>query len=144
MAQLTEVERPPLDAAGLAPPLISPGGLWREIRVVAETGSTNADLLAAARAGAAEGLVLAAEAQTAGRGRLGRSWVSPPRAALTFSVLLRRPRSRRPLVAGCRCSPASPWRRRCAPRRPSGRPEMAERRAGGGPEARRDPGRGTR
>ena len=54
-----------------------------------ETGSTNADLLAEARAGAAEGLVLVAETQTAGRGRLGRSWSSPPRAALAFSVLLR-------------------------------------------------------
>ncbi|HEV3291948.1 MAG TPA: biotin--[acetyl-CoA-carboxylase] ligase, partial [Streptosporangiaceae bacterium] len=63
--------------------------MWREIRVVAETGSTNADLLAEARAGASEGLVLAAEAQTAGRGRLGRRWLSPPGAALTFSVLLR-------------------------------------------------------
>ncbi len=64
-------------------------GLWREIRVAAETGSTNADLLAEARAGAAEGLVLAAEAQTAGRGRLGRPWLCPPGAGLTFSVLLR-------------------------------------------------------
>ena len=90
--------RPALDAAWLAAELhtgdtagVPPAaaGLWREIRVVAQTGSTNADLLAAARAGAAEGLVLAAEAQSAGRGRLGRSWLSPPGAALTFSVLLR-------------------------------------------------------
>jgi BirA family biotin operon repressor/biotin-[acetyl-CoA-carboxylase] ligase len=57
--------------------------------VLASTGSTNADLLARAAAGAPEGLVLAAEEQTAGRGRLGRSWVSPPRAALTFSLLVR-------------------------------------------------------
>ena len=57
--------------------------------MVAETGSTNADLLAEARSGAREGLVLVAEAQTAGRGRMGRRWVSPPRRALTFSVLLR-------------------------------------------------------
>ena len=81
--------RPPLDAAALAARLVRPGGLWRDIRVVSETGSTNADLLAEARAGAAEGLVLVAETQTAGRGRLGRSWSSPPRAALAFSVLLR-------------------------------------------------------
>lgn len=65
------------------------GGLWREIRVVAETGSTNADLVAAARSGEPEGLVLVAEAQRAGRGRLGRRWESPPGAGLTFSVLLR-------------------------------------------------------
>jgi BirA family transcriptional regulator, biotin operon repressor / biotin---[acetyl-CoA-carboxylase] ligase len=81
--------RPPLDPAALNARLVRPGGLWREIRVIQETGSTNADLLKEARAGAAEGLVLVAETQTAGRGRLDRSWSSPPRAALTASVLLR-------------------------------------------------------
>ena len=70
--------RPPLDAAALSARLVRPGGRWREIRVTGETGSTNADLLQAARAGAAEGLVLVAETQTAGRGRLGRTWVSLP------------------------------------------------------------------
>ena len=83
------LRRPPLDAAALTARLVRPGGLWREIRVTGETGSTNADLLHEARAGAAEGLVLVAETQTAGRGRLGRSWSSPPRAALACSVLLR-------------------------------------------------------
>jgi BirA family transcriptional regulator, biotin operon repressor / biotin---[acetyl-CoA-carboxylase] ligase len=67
--------------------------------VVPETGSTNADLLEAARKGAAEGLVLVAEAQTAGRGRLGRVWSTPPRAALIFSVLLR-PAEVRPAQRG--------------------------------------------
>lgn len=47
------------------------------IRTVAETGSTNADVMALARAGAAEGLWLRAERQTAGRGRQGRAWSSP-------------------------------------------------------------------
>jgi BirA family transcriptional regulator, biotin operon repressor / biotin---[acetyl-CoA-carboxylase] ligase len=78
-----------LDAARLNGALAPRPGLWREVRVVEETGSTNADLLAEARAGAGEGLVLVAEAQTAGRGRMGRRWISPPRRALTFSVLLR-------------------------------------------------------
>jgi len=83
-----------------------PGGLWRSVEVTAVTGSTNADLLARAAAGEPEGLVLAAEQQSAGRGRLGRAWVAPPRAALTFSVLLRPaavPRARLgwlPLLAG--------------------------------------------
>jgi BirA family transcriptional regulator, biotin operon repressor / biotin---[acetyl-CoA-carboxylase] ligase len=100
------VSRPGLDAGALREAVLAPGGLWRDVRVVGETGSTNADLLAAARDGAAEGLVLVAEAQTAGRGRMGRSWVSPPRTALTFSVLLRParvPAPRRgwlPLLAG--------------------------------------------
>jgi BirA family transcriptional regulator, biotin operon repressor / biotin---[acetyl-CoA-carboxylase] ligase len=69
--------------------IVRAGSLWREVRVVTETGSTNADVLAMAREGAREGVVLAAEAQTAGRGRLGRRWTSPPGAGLTFSVLLR-------------------------------------------------------
>jgi BirA family biotin operon repressor/biotin-[acetyl-CoA-carboxylase] ligase len=82
-------DRPALVASALADALVRDGGLWREIRVVAETGSTNDDVLTAARAGALEGLVLVAESQTAGRGRFERRWVSPPRAGLTFSVLLR-------------------------------------------------------
>jgi BirA family transcriptional regulator, biotin operon repressor / biotin---[acetyl-CoA-carboxylase] ligase len=70
-------------------PPVTAGGLWRDVTVVPQTGSTNADLLERARAGAAEGLVLVAEEQTAGRGRLGRTWSAPAGAALTFSVLLR-------------------------------------------------------
>ena len=62
------------------PGVVRPGGLWRELRVVAETGSTNADVADAARAGAAEGLVEVAEAQSAGRGRLGRVWTAPARS----------------------------------------------------------------
>ena len=61
------------------------------MEVVASTGSTNADLAARARAGEPEGLVLVADHQEAGRGRLGRSWEAPPRAALAVSLLLRPP-----------------------------------------------------
>ena len=99
---------PPLDAEALRRAVIRPGGLWHALDVTPRTGSTNADLLALARtaSGAPEGVVLAAEEQTAGRGRMGRSWVSPPRAALAFSLLLRPapvPPARRgwlPLLAG--------------------------------------------
>jgi BirA family transcriptional regulator, biotin operon repressor / biotin---[acetyl-CoA-carboxylase] ligase len=80
--------REPLDAAGLRRAALRPGGLWREIEVVPSTGSTNADLLARALAGEPEGVLLAAEEQTAGRGRMGRTWTSPPYTALTFSLLL--------------------------------------------------------
>jgi BirA family transcriptional regulator, biotin operon repressor / biotin---[acetyl-CoA-carboxylase] ligase len=78
-----------LDQAGLRSAVLAPDALWSALDVVGETGSTNEDLLAAAGAGAAEGAVLVAERQTRGRGRQGRSWVTPPGAALTFSVLLR-------------------------------------------------------
>jgi BirA family biotin operon repressor/biotin-[acetyl-CoA-carboxylase] ligase len=65
-------------------------GMWLALDIVRSTGSTNADLLArAADPGSPEGQVLVAEEQTAGRGRLGRSWSSVPGASLTFSVLLR-------------------------------------------------------
>jgi BirA family biotin operon repressor/biotin-[acetyl-CoA-carboxylase] ligase len=61
---------------------------WR-VRLLAETGSTNSDAAEAAALGEPEGLVVIAEHQTAGRGRLGRTWVSAPRAGLWLSVLLR-------------------------------------------------------
>src|SRR5271154_2086973 len=81
--------RKPLDAASLRRAVLRPGGLWHAVEVEDRTGSTNADLLARALAGAPEGLVLAADEQSAGRGRLGRTWGSPPRAARTFSLLVR-------------------------------------------------------
>lgn len=56
---------------------------------VAATGSTNADLAAAARAGAPEGTVLVAEHQRRGRGRFERAWVDVPGAGIAMSVLLR-------------------------------------------------------
>ena len=88
-AQDTSPGRKPLDAAGLARAVLRPGGLWQAVEVVDRTSSTNADLLDRALGGAPEGVVLAAEEQSAGRGRMGRTWVSPPRAALTFSLLVR-------------------------------------------------------
>ena len=106
MTDTDDAERPPLSSVALTKQVVRPGGLWSEVLVMARTGSTNTDCAARARAGAPEGLVLAAEEQTAGRGRLGRTWLSPPRAALTFSVLLRPagvPPARRgwlPLLAG--------------------------------------------
>jgi BirA family biotin operon repressor/biotin-[acetyl-CoA-carboxylase] ligase len=51
--------------------------------------STNTELARMASEGAAEGLAIVAEEQTAGRGRLQRAWSSPKGAGLYFSVLLR-------------------------------------------------------
>lgn len=61
---------------------------WHTIDVVPSTGSTNADLAAAAHAGALGGQVLVAGEQTAGRGRLTRQWASPAGASVSMSMLL--------------------------------------------------------
>ena len=88
MSRWSDLERPPLDVRGLNRALVD-GGLWRAVRVVDETGSTNADVAELARSDEPEGLVLVAEYQNAGRGRLGRTWTAPPRSGLSFSILLR-------------------------------------------------------
>lgn len=62
--------------------------LTHTIRTVAETGSTNADMLMLAGSGAGEGLWLRAERQTGGRGRQGRAW-SSPEGNLYASTLVR-------------------------------------------------------
>ncbi|MGH3456388.1 MAG: biotin--[acetyl-CoA-carboxylase] ligase [Nocardioidaceae bacterium] len=79
----------PLDRAALERALLRADSLWREIEIRERTESTNADVAGAARTGVEEGLVVAAEHQIAGRGRLGRRWESPPRSGLAVSVLLR-------------------------------------------------------
>jgi len=79
--------RAPLDTVMLRDGLAGPGLPWRELDVVTETGSTNADLIARAESGAdIDGSVLLAEYQNAGRGRHGRQWVAPPRAQIALSV----------------------------------------------------------
>ncbi|HEY5043590.1 MAG TPA: biotin--[acetyl-CoA-carboxylase] ligase [Verrucomicrobiae bacterium] len=61
----------------------------RDIRVFEQTTSTNDVMEKLARDGVKEGVVVFAESQTKGRGRLGRKWMSPIRKGLWFSVLLR-------------------------------------------------------
>lgn len=56
-----------------------------------EIGSTNDEASRLAQAGAPEGTTVVAAAQTAGRGRLGRSWFSPAGAGLYASVIIRDP-----------------------------------------------------
>ena len=86
----TDLDRPPLREVAVARALTQgPDAAWREVHVVASTGSTNADVARLAAAGEPEGYVLVADHQAAGRGRLGRSWWAPPRAGLAASVLLR-------------------------------------------------------
>jgi BirA family biotin operon repressor/biotin-[acetyl-CoA-carboxylase] ligase len=63
--------------------------IGRDIQVFQETSSTNDVVEKLARDGVREGVVVFAESQTKGRGRLGRKWISPARKGLWFSVLLR-------------------------------------------------------
>lgn len=63
--------------------------IGRDIQVFQQTSSTNDVAEKLARDGVAEGVVIFAETQTKGRGRLGRRWLSPAGQGLWFSVLLR-------------------------------------------------------
>src|SRR4051794_36864715 len=85
----SDLDRPPLSAAALRRAVVTDDSLWTALDVVEQTGSTNVDLAARAAAGEAEGAVLVAEEQTAGRGRLDRRWTAPARSGLFLSVLLR-------------------------------------------------------
>jgi BirA family transcriptional regulator, biotin operon repressor / biotin---[acetyl-CoA-carboxylase] ligase len=84
----SDLSRPPLSGARLRR-AFGAGSVWREVRVLDTAESTNVEVAAAARGGAGAGLVVIAEEQTAGRGRLERQWSSPPRAGVLMSVLLR-------------------------------------------------------
>jgi BirA family biotin operon repressor/biotin-[acetyl-CoA-carboxylase] ligase len=66
-------------------------GRWRTIHWLAETESTQQVARELARGGAEEGTTVIAERQTAGRGRLGRHWHSPPGLNLYCSIVLRPP-----------------------------------------------------
>jgi BirA family biotin operon repressor/biotin-[acetyl-CoA-carboxylase] ligase len=77
-----------LDAEALRARLVAPNGPYAALDVVASTASTNADLAKAAAEGAADRTVLIAGEQSAGQGRRGRTWSSPP-GGLYVSVLFR-------------------------------------------------------
>lgn len=70
-------------------PLLNTHDLGRSVHWFEEIGSTNDRAKELADEGADHGELVVAEAQTAGRGRRGRSWASPPRRNLYFSVVLR-------------------------------------------------------
>ncbi len=105
----TDLARPSLRADALRGALCAPGGPLARLDVLDDVGSTNAWLLERAAGAPADHPHLSAvlaEHQSAGRGRLGRTWTAPPRSSLFVSVLLRLPGVPRerwswlPLLAG--------------------------------------------
>ncbi len=97
----------PLLVDALRAEVLGADGLWQQLDVVDETGSTNADLAERFRRGEASGgSVLIADFQSAGRGRQGRTWTAPPGTSIAMSVLITPeavPESRwtwLPLIAG--------------------------------------------
>jgi BirA family biotin operon repressor/biotin-[acetyl-CoA-carboxylase] ligase len=88
----TPAPQDPLDADAIAAALRAAHAPV-SLAVVATCGSTNAELLVRAAAGAPSGTALACETQTAGRGRRGRAWIAPTGGSLAFSLLWRMPRA---------------------------------------------------
>ncbi|MDO4928891.1 MAG: biotin--[acetyl-CoA-carboxylase] ligase [Corynebacterium sp.] len=81
--------REPLDIDRIRQALLRAG--FADIRYTTSTGSTNTDLVALAKEGAPAWTVILAEQQTAGKGRMGRSYASPLYGQLTLSLLIRPP-----------------------------------------------------
>lgn len=78
-----------LDAASIAGAIAASGGAPRPIVVASSTMSTNDDAKVAASTGAPDGAAFLAETQTAGRGRGGHTWHSPPAENLYLSLVVR-------------------------------------------------------
>ncbi|MFD4431609.1 biotin--[acetyl-CoA-carboxylase] ligase, partial [Nocardia sp. NPDC058497] len=86
------MNRAPIDAQRLdSSSAGGPLSFYERIDVVESTGSTNADLVARAADSTADRQALLAETQLHGRGRHARTWVSPPRAQIALSILVRLP-----------------------------------------------------
>jgi len=68
---------------------LAPGGPWTDVVCLGETDSTNGVAMEMAEAGAPHGTVVVADAQTGGRGRHGRRWVSPPGRNVYASLIVR-------------------------------------------------------
>jgi len=86
---MSSPDRNPIDVASLTSTLKTTPFAQGEIQYLPTTSSTNDVARDLAEKGAPEGTIVIAEAQTKGRGRLGRTWHSPPGAGLYFSIVLR-------------------------------------------------------
>ena len=88
--KLTDAQDVPPDVArALERVAVRAGGLGCRIHWLASTSSTNDVAARLAESGAEEGTAVVAEMQTAGRGRYGRAWFSPPGAGLYVSIVVR-------------------------------------------------------
>lgn len=83
------LSRPPLDAGALRRALVTADSMWTALTVVPDVGSTNDALAQEAHNGGESGRILLAEYQSAGHGRLDRTWTAPPRSSVAMSVLVR-------------------------------------------------------
>ena len=98
------VQFTPLEAAGIEQRLTT-RSLGRPLHLFAELASTNTTAFTLADSGASHGTAVLADTQTAGKGRLGRQWTSPPHLNLSCSLILTDPKLLRhvswiPLVTG--------------------------------------------
>jgi BirA family biotin operon repressor/biotin-[acetyl-CoA-carboxylase] ligase len=84
---------PPEISAALRSSAARRGRVGAIVHYFVEAGSTNDIAASLAEGGAPEGTVILASAQTAGRGRLGRRWYSPPDAGLYVSLIVRSTRA---------------------------------------------------
>ena len=82
--------RDPLDIDYLRTQLIA-NGPYQRIEYFPEVSSTNTELVAAAHDGAPAWTAFLTDHQTAGRGRMGRSFSAPPRSQMPLSILIRPP-----------------------------------------------------
>ena len=76
-ARYRMTERPDRIDEGEIREVLRPGFLWGDIVILAVTDSTNRVAMEMAENGAPHGTVVVSDAQTAGRGRMGRRWESP-------------------------------------------------------------------
>lgn len=90
-ARYRMTDRPDRIDEGVLRGALQPGFPWDDIVILAVTDSTNRVAMEMAENGAKHGTVVVADAQTAGRGRMGRRWVSPAGKNLYVSLLLRPP-----------------------------------------------------
>ncbi|GAB3566062.1 biotin--[acetyl-CoA-carboxylase] ligase [Spelaeicoccus albus] len=90
--RFSDLERPGLDVRALRRALCPPSGPFARVELVEEIASTNEQLAGDASADQAawpDLSVLTTDYQSAGAGRRGRGWATPPRSAVLVSVLLR-------------------------------------------------------